>query len=89
METTGNKFTKKFSKEKEVFNRGYDDFLLSELVLAKMKKENISIRTLAKKAGVSPTVIQKMRSIGAEKVSYKTFSNVLNSLGYKIIIEKI
>jgi DNA-binding phage protein len=89
METTFDKFINNVPKEKELFCQEYDEFLLSELVLAKMKEENISIRTLAKKAGVSPTVIQKMRSKGAEKVSYKTFSNVLNSLGYRINIEKI
>jgi hypothetical protein len=54
-----------------------------------MEEENISIRTLAKNAGVSPTVIQKMRSKNSEKITYRTFSNVLNTLGYKICIEKI
>ncbi|HOE09368.1 MAG TPA: XRE family transcriptional regulator, partial [Treponemataceae bacterium] len=67
----------------------YADFLLSEFVLEQMEKENISIRTLAKKAGVSPTIIQKIRSKDAEKINYRTFSSVLNSLGYRINIEKI
>ncbi|NLE06542.1 MAG: helix-turn-helix domain-containing protein, partial [Crenarchaeota archaeon] len=58
-------------------------------VLEQMEKENISIRTLAKKAGVSPTIIQKIRSKDAEKINYRTLSSVLNSLGYKINIEKI
>jgi len=89
METTFDKYIYNDSKEREKFDREYADFLLSEFVLEKMEQENISVRALAKKAGVSPTVIQKIRSKDAEKINYRTFSSVLNSLGYKISIEKI
>ncbi|GHV21191.1 hypothetical protein FACS189494_06230 [Spirochaetia bacterium] len=89
METTFEKFIINAPKEKELFDKEYNDFLLSEIVLQKMEEDNISIRVLAKKAGVSPTIIQKMRSKNSEKITYRTFSNVLNTLGYKISIEKI
>jgi ribosome-binding protein aMBF1 (putative translation factor) len=89
METTFDKYIINDPKEREKFDREYADFLLSEFVLEQMEKENISIRTLAKKAGVSPTIIQKIRSKDAEKINYRTFSSVLNSLGYRINIEKI
>jgi Zn-dependent peptidase ImmA (M78 family) len=89
METTFDKFINNDPKEREIFEKEYNDFLVSEFVLQKMEEENISIRTLAKKAGVSPTVIQKMRSKNSEKITYRTFSNVLNTLGYKISIEKV
>jgi DNA-binding Xre family transcriptional regulator len=89
METTFDKFIANNQQEKEIFDKEYNQFLLSEFVLEKMEEEQISVRTLAEKAGVSPTVIQKMRSKNAEKINYKTFSNVLNTLGYRICIEKI
>jgi transcriptional regulator with XRE-family HTH domain len=89
METTFDKFVRNDPKEREIFEKEYNDFLISEFVLQKMEDENISIRTLAKRAGVSPTIIQKMRSKESEKITYRTFSNVLNTLGYKISIEKI
>jgi DNA-binding Xre family transcriptional regulator len=89
METTFDKFINNNPKERELFEKEYNDFLLSEFVLEKMEEENISIRELAKKAGVSPTIIQKIRSKNAERINYRTFSSVLNSLGYKINIEKI
>jgi len=54
-----------------------------------VKKAEISVRTLAKKAGVSPTIIQKIRTKNAEKINFRTFTNVLYSLGYKINIERI
>jgi DNA-binding Xre family transcriptional regulator len=89
METTFDKFIANNPQENMIFDKEYNQFLLSELVLEKMEEEHLSIRTLAEKAGVSPTVIQKMRSKNAEKINYKTFSNVLNTLGYRICIEKI
>jgi hypothetical protein len=89
METTFDKFINNDSYEREQFDKEYNSFLLSEFILEKMEEENISVRALAKKAGVSPTIIQKIRGKNAEKINYRTFSNVLNSLGYRINIEKI
>ena len=89
METTFDKFINSNPKRKEKFDKEYNEFLLSEFVLEKMEEENISVRALAQKAGVSPTIIQKMRGQDAEKISYKTFTNVLYTLGYKINFEKI
>jgi DNA-binding Xre family transcriptional regulator len=89
METTFDKFINSNPKRKEKFEKEYNEFLLSEFVLEKMELENISVRTLAQKAGVSPTVIQKIRSKNAERINFRTFTNVINSLGYKISIEKI
>ena len=89
METTFDKFINNDQKEKELFEKEYNEFLLSEFVLKKMEEEQISVRALAKNARVSPTVIQKIRSKNAERINFRTFTNVLNSLGYRINIEKI
>lgn len=89
METTFDKFITNIPGEREKFEREYADFILSEFVLEKMEQEHLSVRAFAKKVGVSPTIIQKIRSKNAEKINYRTFSSVLNSLGYKIRIEKI
>lgn len=89
METTFDKFINNNPKEREIFEKEYNDFLLSELVLQKIEEKNISIKTLAKEAGVSPAIIQKMKNKDSETITYRTFSNVLKTLGYKISIEKI
>jgi len=89
METTFDKFINSNPKRKEKFEKEYNDFLLSEFILEKMEQENISVRKLAKKAGVSPTVIQKIRTKDAERINFRTFTNVLHSLGYKLNIERI
>ena len=89
METTFDKFINNDPEQKALFEKEYNEFLLSEFILEKMEEENISVRTLAKMAGVSPTIIQKIRGKNAEKINFRTFTNVLNTLGYKISIEKI
>ena len=89
METTFDKFINSDPKRKEKFDKEYNEFLLSEFVLEKMESDHISVRTLAKKAGVSPTIIQKIRSKNATRINFRTFSSVLNSLGYRISIEKM
>ena len=76
-------------KRKKEFEKEYNEFLLSEFVLEKMETEHISVRALARKAGVSPTVIQKIRTKNAERINFRTFSNVLHSLGYRVNIERI
>ena len=89
METTFDKFITNNPKRKEKFDKEYNDFLLSEFILEKMESKRVSVRALAKQAGVSPTVIQKIRTKNAERINFRTFTSVLNSLGYKINIVKI
>jgi transcriptional regulator with XRE-family HTH domain len=89
MESTFDKFVNNDPEQKALFEKDYNEFLLSEFVLEEMEKENISVRTLAKRAGVSPTIIQKIKGKNAERINFRTFSNVLYTLGYRISIEKI
>ena len=89
METTFDKFINNDKTEKEFFNKEYNDFLLSEFLLEKMAENSISINKMAEKTGVSVFEIQKIRSKNAEKISYRTFSNLLSALGYRLCIEKI
>jgi len=56
METTFDKFITNNPKERELFEQEYNEFLLSEFILEKMEEEKISVKALAQKAGVSPTV---------------------------------
>jgi DNA-binding Xre family transcriptional regulator len=72
------------SKFKDEFEKGYNEFLISEFMIEKMEEENISVRELAKEAKVSPTTIQNLRSGNAESVKYKTLSNIMQKLGYAL-----
>ena len=87
--TTFEQFFKDNPDQKEIYDKEYNDFLLSEFMLEQMEVQNISVRELAKKADVSPTVIQKLRSKDSQKVNLTTFTSVLRSLGYQIKLEKV
>ena len=87
--TTFEKFFAENPEQKEIYEKEYSDFLLSEFMLEQMEAQHLSVRELAKKADVSPTVIQKLRSKDSQKVNLTTFTSVLRSLGYQIKLEKM
>lgn len=90
MSSTFDEFITNDPEQKALFDKEYEDFLLSEFIIQKMEEENLSVRSLAKKASVSPTVIQKLRNNeSAERITYKTFMSVIRSLGYKMRLEKM
>jgi DNA-binding Xre family transcriptional regulator len=70
------------------FEKGYDKFLISELLIEAMEEEKISVRKLAEKAGVSPTIIQNMRSGKSKNISINTLAPILSVLNYKIAFIK-
>lgn len=78
----------KTPNQKKQFEEGYRDFLLSEMILAAMQEDNISVRKLAKLADVSPSIVQDMKS--GSKVSFNTNSlfKILQKLGYDILLER-
>ena len=87
--TTFEKFFEENPEQKDIYNKEYNDFLLSEFMLEQMEAQHLSVRELAKQADVSPTVIQKLRTKDALKVNLTTFTSVLHCLGYQIKLEKM
>lgn len=75
-------------QQKEEFKSDYQDLLISEMLLAAMKQDNVSVRELAKAAGVSPTIIQDIRSGKRENVSLRSVLKILKALGYKFLVER-
>ena len=71
-------------KWKAGFEKGYEKFLISELLIEAMEENNISVRKLAQKAGVSPTIIQNIRSGKSSNISLNTLAPILSALHYKI-----
>ena len=74
-------------QEKKEHEKEFKEFVISELILAAMEEDNISVRKLAKLAGVSPTIVQEMRS-GRESFNIGSFFKVLQGLGYSFFLEK-
>ena len=75
-------------KWKAGFEKGYEKFLVSEFLIEAMEENKISVRKLAKEAGVSPTIIQNMRSGKSSNISINTLAPILSALHYRIAFVK-
>ena len=53
-----------------------------------MEGDNVSVRKLAKLAGVQPAVIQGVRSGTKNNVTVKTLSKIMTVLGYSLVFKK-
>jgi hypothetical protein len=74
-------FRKKFEKE-------YESISLSETLIGLMDSEKISVRELSKRAKVSSTVIQEIRSGKQENPTLLILSRLFHTLGAELIIKK-
>jgi hypothetical protein len=61
-------------EERKKYDEEYKEFLLSELILAAMAKDNEAVKTLAKMAGVSPAI---------KDFNMQSFFKILKGLGSK------
>jgi DNA-binding Xre family transcriptional regulator len=69
-------------EQKRIFEEEHQEFLLSELIIALMEEDHISVRKLAEAAGVSPTVIQALRSGNKDNLTLSTVAAIAHALGY-------
>lgn len=87
--STYDEYIQKLTKEeRKKFEEGYRDFVLSELLIAIMEEDEVSVRELAKAAKLSPTIIQGIRSGTKPNVTIKSFLKILQALGCSLVIEK-
>lgn len=73
-------------KQKKLLDKEYRELLISELLLAAMEEDHISVRKLAADAEVSPTIIQSLKSGKKTNITIGTLSRILDVIGYQIIL---
>ncbi len=64
------------TKELKKYKEERQEFFLSEIIEAVMARDNLSVRKLAKLAGISPTIVQAMRSGVKKDFTLQSFSNI-------------
>ena len=79
----------KDKKRKANIDREYQELLISEMLIAAMEQDETSVRELAKAAGVSPTIIQELKTGKRKNITMETFSKVLSAIGYEVSIRPI
>jgi DNA-binding Xre family transcriptional regulator len=75
-------------KFRKLFEKEYSELVLSELILAMMAEDNVSVRKLAKQIGVAPSVVQSVRSGKHKNMTLKTFIKMIAALGGEIAIKR-
>jgi hypothetical protein len=73
---------------KTAYEKELKEFAFSELLLAMMEEDDISVRKLAKMAGISPSVIQKLRTGEQTDLKMSNFVNIASQFGYTLVLEK-
>jgi hypothetical protein len=87
--STYDEYVSKMSeKRRKKFEEGYQKFLLSELIYAIMQEDEISVRELAKLAGISPTIVQGFRSGLKPNITMQSFIKILGALDCCLIVKK-
>ena len=70
-------------KRRQKFEEDYQKLVLVEILMPLLEKSEMPVRILAKEAGISPTIIQDIKSGKKEGISYATFLSILEALGYR------
>jgi DNA-binding Xre family transcriptional regulator len=75
------KFKKHFLKE-------YRELALSELILAMMAEDDVSVRKLAREVGLAPSVVQSVRSGRHSNLTLRSFIKLIAALGGELAVKK-
>ncbi len=75
-------------RRRRKFESKYRSFLLAEVIHGLMEQEKKSVRELAREVGISPTVIQDIRSGGRTNVTLRNFLGIVSALGGEVAVRK-
>jgi DNA-binding Xre family transcriptional regulator len=73
-------------RQKKLLEKEYKALLVSELLLAAMAEDHLSVRKLAEASGVSSTIIQSLRTGKKSNITIETLSKILDVIGYQIVL---
>lgn len=89
VKTTVGEFLKSLTpKQRKKFEAEHREFVISEMLLAAMQKDDISVRKLAELADVSPAIVQSIRAGTKRNVTVKTLYKIMHVFGYSLALTK-
>ncbi len=89
VETTYDRLMQKMNPEqKKKSDKEYRELVLSELLLALMKEDDVSVRKLAKEAGLSSAIVQGVRSGTKQNITLQSFLKIMQALGCTLLVKK-
>ena len=75
-------------KQRRQYDKEYKEFVISEMLLATLEPDPVSVKKLAKMAGISPATVRSIRSKAKKNITVKAFHKLLNDFGYSLVITK-
>jgi DNA-binding Xre family transcriptional regulator len=73
---------------KKIHDEHYNELVLAELTIALMEENEKSVRELAKEIGISPSVIQDLRSGHQKDIKLSNFLKMMKVFGYHLCLQK-
>lgn len=70
------------------FNQEYKELVLAEILSSLMADSHKTIRGLAQEVGLSPTIIQRVKSGQQKDLLITNFLNIAEACGYHVYLEK-
>jgi len=62
--------------------------VLSELILAMMAEDKVSVRNLAEEVGIAPSVLQSVRSGKHSNMTLRNFIKLISALGGEVTVKR-
>ena len=75
-------------KFKIAYEKHYKELLFSELLISIMEEDDKTVRSLAKEAKISPSVIQDLRSGKQQDIKVSNLIRIVERLGYRVVLQK-
>ena len=75
-------------KFKKSYEDEYKQLLFSELLISIMEGDGKSVRSLAKEAQISPSVIQELRSGKQHDIKVSNLIKIASIFGYDLVLQK-
>lgn len=72
---------------KKEFEAEYHEFALSEMMFQLMEEKQMSVRGLAEAAGISPSVIQDIRSGNRSNITFHNLCKIVEALGGRLAVQ--
>jgi hypothetical protein len=73
---------------RKLFEKGYKEHILEELMLAIAEGDERSVRAFAKEVGMHPNAIQNLRSGKTNDIKLKSFLKIINAYGFSLQLVK-
>ena len=64
------------------------NYFFSELLISIMEEDDKSVRSLAKEANISPSVIQDLRSGKQQDIKVSNLIKIVETLGYTVVLQR-